>query len=189
MKKDFYVEILEQTLLPFIHTTFPDAHKLVQDNDAKHTSVYARTWTEENGVVWWKTPPESPNINPIENLWQELKEYIGREVKPRVKQEPVHGIFSFWQTVDVAKCNKYINHLHKVLPKIIGCATGYLLSLCTVYMHIYCHACMCIQYVYRMSDEVASHFCIFLYRSLLHAPLSASTQLFHTASNFVSSFQ
>ena len=94
MKKELYVEILEQTLLPFIHTTFPDTHKLMQDNDPKHTSLCARNWMEQNAVVWWKTPPESPDLK---NLWHELKEYIRREVKPEVKQELVDGILEFWR--------------------------------------------------------------------------------------------
>ena len=128
MKKELYIEILEEALLPFIHSTYPDGHKLMQDNDPKHTSLYARTWMEENEVVWWKTPPESPDLNPIENIWHELKEFIRREVKPKVKEELIEGIAAFWRTVDVSKCNKYINHLRKVIPKVIeqnGCATGY----------------------------------------------------------------
>ena len=125
MKKELYVDILEKTLLPFIHTTYPDGHRLMQDNDPKHASNYAKTWMDENNVNWWKA---SPDLNPIENLWHELKEYIRREVKPEVKQELIDGIFTFWRTVDVAKCNKYINHLRKVIPKVIelDCsATGY----------------------------------------------------------------
>ena len=122
------MDILEKTLLPFIHTTYSDGHRLMQDNDPKHASNYAKTWMEEENVNWWKTPPESPDLNPIENLWHELKEYIRREVKPEVKQELIDGIFTFWRTVNVAKCNKYINHLRKVIPKVIeldGGATGY----------------------------------------------------------------
>ena len=74
------------------------------------------------------TPPESPDANPIENLWHEMKEFIRREVKPRNKDELVQGIKNFWKTVNVSKCNKYIRHLRKVLPRIIeldGDATGY----------------------------------------------------------------
>ena len=128
MNKELYVEILEESLLPFIRNTYPDNHYFMQDNDPKHSSRYAKAWMEEKGVNWWKTPPESPDLNPIENLWHELKEYIRREVKPKVKQELIDGILAFWRTVDVDKCNKYINHLRKVIPKVIelnGCATGY----------------------------------------------------------------
>ena len=40
----------------------------------------------------------------------------------------IAGIARFWETVDIAKCKKYIGHLWKVVPKIIECngqATGY----------------------------------------------------------------
>ena len=73
-------------------------------------------------------PPESPNLNPIENLWHELKEFIRWEVKPKTKDELVSGILRFWATVDFVKCQKYIQHLDKVIPKVIklnGDATGY----------------------------------------------------------------
>ena len=38
-------------------------------------------------------------MNPIENLWYELKEFLRREVKPRTKEELVAGIHQFWETV------------------------------------------------------------------------------------------
>lgn len=83
---------------------------------------------EANTINWWKTPAESPDLNPIENLWHELKEFIRREVKPTNKWELVDGIEKFWATVDKQKCVKYIRHLRKVVPKVIevgGDATGY----------------------------------------------------------------
>ena len=128
MEATKYTEILEQTLLPFIDDVYPDGHKLMADNDPKHTSRHAKSFIEERGVNWWRTPAESPDLNPIENLWHELKEYIRREVKPRTKQELVDGIDAFWSTVSLEKCRKYIRHLRKVIPKVIeleGIATGY----------------------------------------------------------------
>ena len=128
MKAPLYVEILDKTLLPFLHEVFPHGHRFMQDNDPKHTSRRAQTFFEDNDVCWWKTPPESPDANPIENLWHELKEFIRREVKPQTKDQLVQGIVDFWRTVDRNKCIKYIRHLRKVIPKIIeveGAATGY----------------------------------------------------------------
>ena len=81
----------------------------------------------DNGVNWWKTPPESPDIYPVENLWHELKEFSRREVKLKFKQELIDGILAFGNSVDREKCRRYIRHLRKELPKIIqvnGCATG-----------------------------------------------------------------
>ena len=87
-----------------------------------------KSFFERNNINWWKTPAESPDLNPIENLWHELKEYIRREIKPKTKDELVQGIVKFWDTVTIEKCNRYINHLKKVIPRVIeleGDATGY----------------------------------------------------------------
>lgn len=127
MDADLYIDILQQTLLPFIHNNLPN-HRFMQDNDPKHTSRKASKFMADNNINWWKTPPESPDINPIENLWHELKEYIRREAKPKTKEELIAGIKDFWKTVTEEKCAKYIRHLRKVVPKIIekcGEATGY----------------------------------------------------------------
>ena len=47
-------------------------------------SKAAGEWMKNEGVSWWKTPAESPDLNPIENLWHEL--YIRREVKLTTKE-------------------------------------------------------------------------------------------------------
>ena len=105
-----------------------EGHNFMQDNDPKHVSGHTLQWMNKNNVKWWRTPAESPDLNPIENLWHELKEFIRREVKPKVKDELVQGVLDFWKTVDAQKCVKYIRHLRKVIPRVIelnGNATGY----------------------------------------------------------------
>ena len=57
-----------------------------------------------------------------------MQEFLRREIKPKTKTELVQGILSFWNTVNVDKCRRYISHLKKVIPRIIdlnGDATGY----------------------------------------------------------------
>ena len=67
-------------------------------------------------------------MNSIENLWHELKEFVRDEVKPRNQSELIVGIKRIWNTVDSQKCCKHINHLGKVIPRVIdlrGAASGY----------------------------------------------------------------
>ena len=74
MNADLYVQILQKTLLPVLkRPEYRDGHRFMQDNDPKHTSQKAKEFFSQNGVNWWRTPPESPDANPIENLWHELK--------------------------------------------------------------------------------------------------------------------
>ena len=90
--------------------------------------MHTHRWLAENRVNWRKPRPESSDLNPIENLWHKLKEFICREAKPKTKMELVRGIVDFWRTVNVEKCKKYIGHLQKVIPKVIemdGAATRY----------------------------------------------------------------
>lgn len=125
----FYCEeILQNTLAPFITETFPDGHRFMQDNDPKHTSNRAKETFQRLGINWWKTPPESPDMNPIENLWHELKETLRNDVKPRTKEELEAGIKQFWAGVTAEKCQRYIGHLKKVVPRVVernGRATGF----------------------------------------------------------------
>lgn len=128
MDANVYVDILDRCLLPFLHDVFPNGHRFMQDNDPKHTSRLAKEFFEDKSVNWWKTPTESPDLNPIENLWHELKEFLRREVKPHTKEELITGIQQFWETVTVSKCVRYIRHLRKVIPQVIqeqGGPTGY----------------------------------------------------------------
>ena len=128
MNASLFTSILEPTLLPFIDEEYSEGHKFMQDYDPKHTSRHAESFLAEKGVNWWRTPPESPDFNPIENMWHELKEFLRREVKPRTKEALISGIEQFWDTVTSEKCKKYIRHLRKVIPRAIelnGDATGY----------------------------------------------------------------
>ena len=129
MDADLFCNVLETTLVPFIRNKLPD-HRFMQDNDPKHTSRRAQAFFEKESINWWRTPPESPDLNPIEDLWHELKFYLESKVKPRNKQELVDGIKKFWERkVTPEKCAKYIDHvLHKVVPAVVearGAATKY----------------------------------------------------------------
>ena len=76
MDAGLYITILRQTFLPFLSEVYPAGHRLMQDNDPKHTSRRAQEFYEEEGINWWRTPLDSPDMNLIENLWHEIKEHL-----------------------------------------------------------------------------------------------------------------
>ena len=84
---------------------------------------YSCTWPH----VWY-TPPESPDLNPVELVWGSLKQYLRNSAKPKNLAELKQGIKQFWRTLMPEVCWKYISHLKKVIPKIIqveGDPSGY----------------------------------------------------------------
>ena len=87
----------------------------MQDNDPKHVSRRAKAFFEENGVNWWHTPPESPDLNPIENVWHELKENLRAKVKPKNMTELVAGIQNFWSTLNASSTSGTFERLYQKL--------------------------------------------------------------------------
>ena len=70
----------------------------MQDNDPNHTSRVAQNYLETNGITWWKTPPESPDLNPIENVWGFLKTFLRDRHKPHNEASLIEGIKLYWKT-------------------------------------------------------------------------------------------
>ena len=129
MDADLFCHVLETMLVPFIRNKLTN-HWFLQDNDHKHTSRRAQAFFEKESINWWRNPPESPDLNPIEDLWHELKFYLESQVNPHNKQELVDGIKKFWEwKVTTEKCTRYIDQvLHKVVPAVVeaqGAATKY----------------------------------------------------------------
>ena len=86
------------------------------------------TWLPTTSTGGLHTPAESPDLNPIENVWGSMKEFLRNAYKPRGLEELKSGIKEFWMKLTPEVCTKYINHLQTVIPIVIekhGGPSGY----------------------------------------------------------------
>ena len=51
-------------------------------------------------VNWWRTPAESPDLNPVENLWHKLKKYV-RRARTNLRYSPVLGYCGYSKMSEV----------------------------------------------------------------------------------------
>jgi hypothetical protein len=81
-----YLAILQQCLLPLVHRHFPDGTAIfMQDNAPCHTAGDTMEWIREQffwHMVW---PANSPDLNPIENVWALFKRAVARQPIPANK--------------------------------------------------------------------------------------------------------
>ena len=87
----------------------------MQNNDTKHVSESTKQLMKHSKINRLATPTESPDMNPKENLWAELKHFTEKQRKKILLKAS-----KILESVHTEKCNKYINHPNKVIPKLFA---------------------------------------------------------------------
>jgi transposase len=69
-----YTEILFEHLIPI----YTDEFIFQQDNSPIHTAKNTKSFLKEMNVRTMDFPPNSPDLNPIENMWHLIKHYMSK---------------------------------------------------------------------------------------------------------------
>jgi hypothetical protein len=73
---------------------------MLQDNDPKHSSRLVQEWLFSHGIQLIDFPPYSPDLNPVENLWANLKRRVEQH-NPCSIEELTYHINHEWSCTDV----------------------------------------------------------------------------------------
>lgn len=105
-----YVEILQNIMLSYAEYEMPLKLTFQQDNDPKHTSRLAKRWMEENNIDLMVWPAQSPDLNPIENLWCDIKKEVFI-AKPKNSNDLWSVIQEAWLKIPCDRCNKLVDSM------------------------------------------------------------------------------
>ena len=95
-----YINILDQNLICSMEATcllgdMPPINQLIfqQGNDPKHTARATKAFLRSKKITCLDWPAQSPDLNPIEHLWDELKRRLGRY------DEYPKGVGELWERI------------------------------------------------------------------------------------------
>ena len=128
MDAELYTNILNDELQQTVQYFGMQLENIIfqHDNDPKHTSRKAQKWLEDHHVRILKWPAQSPDLNPIEHLWNYLKRKLAEY------NEPPQGMIELWERVEAEWekipqniCTELIDTMPKRIKAVIKAKGGY----------------------------------------------------------------
>lgn len=119
MKKEDYLQILKTNLPDFVEKCAYPEEEIVfqQDGDPKHTAKIVKEWLGQQNFLTMQWPAQSPDLNPIENLWAIVKrQLLQYEDAPTNLNELWTRVQTEWQKIP----DRIIQNLVESMPRRVN---------------------------------------------------------------------
>jgi hypothetical protein len=122
---DFIQDVYNGTLSAFyVMHNHPHHLTLMEDGALVHRSKLAQQWRIAYGIQKLDWPPNSPDLNPIENLWKLVKYLLRHHNRSRNKQEMMQTIEEIWNEVSMEQLQNLIASMPRQIEAIISAKGG-----------------------------------------------------------------
>lgn len=100
--RDFVNNVYEGELSRF-YFMHSEPHKLIlmEDGALVHRGKAPAIWRSAHGMQKLDWPANSPDLNPIENLWHIVKDLLRHHQKPKNKEDMIQTIQAVWNDVSL----------------------------------------------------------------------------------------
>ncbi len=123
-----YQEVLEHFMIPAADQLYGDADFIFQQDLAPaHSAKATSTWFKDHGIPVLNLPANSPDLNPIENLWGIVKRKM-RYARPNNAEELKATIRATWALITPEQCHRLIDSMPRRIAAVIqakGAPTKY----------------------------------------------------------------
>jgi hypothetical protein len=90
-----------------------------QDSAPSHNTKAMLKWFSDHGIPLLFHPPNSPDLNPIEHVWNELKCHLHNlEHHPTNLQLLIEAVKSIWEEIPLDIVNQYIDQMPEVVQAV-----------------------------------------------------------------------
>ncbi|CAJ0924592.1 unnamed protein product [Ranitomeya imitator] len=115
-----YQEILEHFMLPSAEMLYGDEDFIFQHDLAPaHSAKTTGKWFTDHGITVLNWPANSPDLNPIENLWDIVKRKL-RDARPNTLDELKAAIEASWASITSQQCHRLIASMPRRIEAVIS---------------------------------------------------------------------
>ncbi len=119
-----YQEMLEHFMLPSADKLYGDADFIFQQDLAPaHTAKGTKSWFNDHSVTVLDWPENSPDLNPIENLWDIVKRKM-RDTRPNNADELKAAIKATWASITPDQYHRLITSMPRRTDAVIHAKGG-----------------------------------------------------------------